>query len=122
MDSLNGRTSYFDKKYANRTKEVYSYLDIIQSENEMYLHLICEIEYSNGQGERKSTSLDFHEILKAYELDNYEQLTSLWTKKYNGEEKAFEKIVKEMESKGLDAYVDEDESFSDANGFYMTNI
>lgn len=58
------------------------------------------------------------EVLSAFGFANYGELKSYIVGKYNDDEKAWQKIVEEMENKGLSPCTDE----SEGGGNFITNI
>ena len=116
------KTIFFKKKYANCTKEVYAYMDELLHENDKIILINSDIEYSNGESDSKNTFVELGEVLKAFELESYEQLMSYWTDMYKDDEKTFEKIVKSLEEKGINAEVSNDKGWTDEGGFYMTDL
>lgn len=62
--------------------------------------------------------VDTKDVLSAFGFADYEELKTYLAKKYNDDENAWQKIVKEMEDKGLSPNVDESEGGPD----FMTNM
>lgn len=64
--------------------------------------------------------MELDDALKAYQVSSFKELAENLSARYNGDEKAWQKIVEEMKGKGLDP--NEDESESGGFGAFMTNI
>ena len=64
-------------------------------------------------------SLD--KILSAYGFDDYKKLSSYFRYMYEHDEDAFEKVIADIKTKGVELSVDESESFEGPQGLFMNN-
>lgn len=108
----------FAKKYANCMKDIYFYSSDFMGDGEDVFQLDYNIKYTNGEFKYGNCLIDTKEILSAFNFANYEELKNYFTNKFVDDEKAWQKIIQEMEGKGLSPGVDEQVGGSD----YMTNM
>lgn len=110
----------FHEEIKSRTKTVFMYTEDLEGDGELCLNIDYDIEYSNGDGQQGNAFVELDDALKAYQVSSFKELAENLSARYNGDEKAWQKIVEEMKGKGLDP--NEDESESGGFGAFMTNI
>lgn len=110
----------FHSESKTRTKTIFMYIEDLDGDGELYLNIDYDIEYSNGDGNQGNAFVELDDVLKAYQVNSFKELADNLSARYNGDEKAWQKIVEEMKGKGLD--INEDESESGDFGAFMTNI
>ena len=108
----------YAKKFANGMREIHFYSSDFMGDGEDLFQMDYNVEYSNGEFRNGNCMVDTKNILSAFGFADYEELKTYFAEKYNDDEKAWQKIVKEMEDKGLSPSVDENEE--DTN--FMMNI
>ena len=108
----------YAKKFANGMREIHFYSSDFMGDGEDLFQMDYNVEYSNGEFRNGNCMVDTKTILSAFGFADYEELKTYFAEKYNDDEKAWQKIVKEMEDKGLSPSVDENEE--DTN--FMMNI
>jgi effector-binding domain-containing protein len=108
----------YASKFANGTKEIHFYSSDFMNENEDLFQFEYNIEYTNGDFQNGNGMIDTKDVLEAFGFVGYSELKTYFSEKYNDDERAWHKIVKELEDKGLSPIVDESEGGND----YMTNF
>lgn len=110
----------YHKETNHRSKSVTIYVEDLDGDGELFFNIDYDIEYSNGEGQQGNAFVELEDVLKAYNVNSFDELVKEFSGRYNGDEKAWQNIVAELKAKGLN--VDEDESESDDFGAIMTNI
>lgn len=108
----------YASKFANGSKEIHFYSSDFMNEGEDLFQFEYNIEYSNGDFQHGDGMIDTKEVLEAYGFADYSELKTYFAEKYNDDEKAWHKMVKELEDKGLSPNIDENEGGND----FMTNL
>ena len=108
----------YAKKFANCMREIHFYSSDFMGDGEDLFQMDYNVEYSNGEFQNGNCMVDTKDILSAFDFADYEELKNYLAGKYNDDEKAWQKIVKEMEDKGLSPNVDE----SEGGPNFMTNM
>lgn len=108
----------YAKKFANCMREIHFYSSDFMGDGEDLFQMDYNVEYSNGEFQNGNCMVDTKDVLFAFGFADYEELKTYFAEKYNDDEKAWQKIVKEMEDKGLSPNVDESEGVPD----FMTNM
>lgn len=108
----------YASKFANGSKEIHFYSSDFMNEGEDLFQFEYNIEYTNGDFQHGDGMIDTKEVLEAFGFADYSELKTYLTEKFNDDEKAWHKIVKELEDKGLSPNVDENEGGSN----FMTNF
>lgn len=104
----------YAKMFANGMKEIHFYSSDFMGDGEDLFQMDYNIEYTNGDFQNGNCMIDTKDVIAAFGFANYDELKSYLGNKYNEDEKAWQKIVDEMQQKGLSPSVDEsegDESF-----------
>lgn len=108
----------YAKKFANGMREVHFYSSGFMGNGRDQLQIDYNIDYTNGDFQNGSCMIDTKEVIEAFGFTDYKALKTYFANKYNDDEKAWQKIVKEMEDKGLSPSIDE----SEGGDTIMTNI
>ena len=108
----------YAKKFSNGLREIHFYSSDFMGDGEDLFQMDYNIEYTNGDFQNGNCMIDTTEVLHTYGFKDYEALKNYFAGKYNDDEKAWQKIVKEMQDKGLSPSVDE----SEGGDNFMTNI
>ena len=108
----------YAKKFANGMKEIHFYSSDFMGDGEDLFQMDYNVEYTNGEFKNGNCMVDTKDVLSAFGFTNFEELKVYLGKKYNDDEKAWQRIVKEMEDKGLSPNVDENEGGPN----FMTNM
>lgn len=96
-----------DKQYSNCTKKVAIYTEILDDEDGEMFNIDYDIEYVNGEGKQGNAFVSLEDTLASYGFGSYDEQKKYFEGKYKDDENAFQKIVKELDEKGLDPNVDE---------------
>lgn len=99
----------YAKRFTNSMKEIHFYSSDFMGDGEDLFQMDYNIEYANGELQNGNCMVDTKDVLSAFGFANYEELKAYFAEKYNDDEKAWQKIVKEMEEKGLSLDIDESE-------------
>ena len=99
-----------NKQYSNCTKKVAIYKEFLDDEIGEIFNIDYDIEYVNGEGQQGNAFVSLEDALASYGYASFEELKKYFEGKYKDDEKAFQKIVQELEEKGLEPNVDETES------------
>lgn len=108
----------YAKKFANGMKEIHFYSSDFMGDGEDLFQMDYNVEYNNGEFQNGNCMIETKDVLSAFGFNEYDKLKKYLAEKYNDDEKAWHKIVNEMEEKGLAPDIDENEGDSD----YITNI
>ena len=105
-------------KFANGMKEIYFYSSDFMGEGKDVFQMDYNIEYTNGEFQNGNCMIDIKDVITAFGFADYKELKTYFAEKYKDDMKAWQKIVKEMEEKGLSPSVDE----SEGDSSFMTNM
>ena len=108
----------YAKKFANGMKEIHFYSSDFMGDGEDIFQMDYNVEYTNGEFKNGNCMIDTKEVIDALCFADYDELKTYLAKKYNDDEKAWQKIVEEMKEKGLSPSVDE----SEGEDNFTTNI
>lgn len=106
------------KKFANGIKEVYFFSSDFMDDGEDMFQMDYNIEYTNGDFHSGNCMINVDEVVSAFGFANYDALRAYFADKYSDDENAWQKIIKEMQDKGLSPDVDE----SEGGNNFITNI
>lgn len=99
----------YAKKFANGMKEIYFYSSDFMGDGEDLFQMDYNITYTNGEFQNGNCMVDTKDIITAFGYTNYDELKAYLAGKYSDDEKAWQKIVKEIKEKGLNPNIDENE-------------
>lgn len=105
----------FNQKLNDSEKGIYIYLQDICGDGELYFNVEYNVEYSNGSSVNGNANTSISNVLNAYGFENYEKLSEYLINKYGNSTTSFNKIVKEMQNKGITLHVDESETHQGPN-------
>ena len=109
----------YSEKTENYTKDVFIYLQDLNGDGEIFFNVDYEVEYNDGLFENGNGMENLDLILGAYGFDDYNKLSAYFRYKYEKDSNAFDKIIDDIKSKGINLSVDESEGFQSSNGFSM---
>ena len=96
----------------NGTKEIYFYSSDFMNDGIDMFQFEYNVNYDSGEFREGNGFVDTQEILDAFGFTNYDELKAYVANKYNDDEDAWQKIVEELEAKGLNPNVEESEGDS----------
>ena len=100
----------YASKFVNGTKEIHFYSSDFMNEGEDLFQFEYNTVYTNGDFQHGDGMIDTKEVLEAFGFSDYAELKAHFYAKYNDDKKAWHKIVKELEDKGLSPSVDENDA------------
>lgn len=111
------RVVIYSEKQKESSIEVYLYLEDLNEDGELFFNVDYKIVYNNGSLQQSNGMESLNTILEAYGFNNYNDLSSYFHDKYEHDNNAFNNIIKDIKSKGINIMIDESES--DYNGCSM---
>ncbi|MBQ6964147.1 MAG: hypothetical protein IJP82_00460 [Bacteroidaceae bacterium] len=90
-------------------KEMHFYSSNFMGDGEDLFQMDYNVEYTNSDFQNGNCIIDTKDVVAALGFVDYEELTTYLANKYNDDEKAWQKIVEEMQGKGLSPNVEESE-------------
>lgn len=110
----------FSNKEDDKTSEVFIYLqDDIGDDGELFFNVDYEIHHIDGSFENGNGFVELDEILAAYGFEDYKKLSAYFRYMFEHDSDAFNKVIADIESKGVKISVDESEGFEGNGGFAM---
>lgn len=122
MNEETTRCELFYKEYPTVTKRVYIYCEDILEDGNFQFQIDYVNEFVDGHSEEGNAFADLNEVIKAYNAKDYDDLMFIFSTRFFNDENAWEKVIRDMKSKGIDVNEDESETHYGDEGFFMSNL
>lgn len=114
------KCSLLEQKFTNGEKQVYFGLEDFY-DGDICFSIDYDIEYHTGDSRHGYGCVNVEEVLNVFGFNSYDELRDYLISKYADCQKCWDEIIALFKSKGLEVDIDEEEGFSNRQGFFITN-
>lgn len=109
----------FSESQSNKTTKVFIYLQDLNEDGKLFFNIDYEIQHKDGSFENGNGFVKLDVILAAYGFEDYKKLSAYFRYKFEHDSDAFNKVIADIESKGVNISVDESKGEELDGGFSM---